>query len=189
MLIPKKHRVAIYSYLFKEGVLVAKKDTTSKHDKIEVPNLHVLKALLSLKSRGYVHEIFSWQHFFWTLTNEGIEYLREYLHVPADFVPATLKKQTKPQPRPSFRRIDEGGRGRGRGRGDRDDYRGPKKTDGAPEDFQPSFDGGRGRGRGRGGFRRGDAETGGAAAGGASDEAPRRGRGGFRGGRGARGPQ
>lgn len=46
MLMPKKNRVAIYEYLFKEGVLVAKKDTTlPKHPEIDVPNLHVIKAL------------------------------------------------------------------------------------------------------------------------------------------------
>ena len=43
---PKKNRVAIYEYLFKEGVLVAKKDfTLPKHPEIDVPNLHVIKAL------------------------------------------------------------------------------------------------------------------------------------------------
>lgn len=46
MLIPKKNRVSIYEYLFKEGVLVAKKDFFApKHHDIDVPNLHVIKAL------------------------------------------------------------------------------------------------------------------------------------------------
>lgn len=46
MLIPKKNRIAIYEYLFKEGVMVAKKDFNSpKHPDIEgVPNLQVIKA-------------------------------------------------------------------------------------------------------------------------------------------------
>lgn len=30
----------------------------------------------TLKSKGFVKEQFSWQHYFWTLTNEGIEHLR-----------------------------------------------------------------------------------------------------------------
>jgi hypothetical protein len=30
------------------------------------------------------------------LTNKGIEYLREYLNLPADVVPATLKKSARP---------------------------------------------------------------------------------------------
>lgn len=43
---PKRHRALIYEYLFKEGVLVAMKDThLAKHPEIDVPNLHVMKAL------------------------------------------------------------------------------------------------------------------------------------------------
>ena len=43
---PKKNRVAIFEYLFKEGVLVAKKDFCApKHPEIDVPNLQVIKAL------------------------------------------------------------------------------------------------------------------------------------------------
>ena len=47
MLMPKKNRVAIYEHLFKEGVIVAKKDVHApKHPELEqVPNLHVIKAL------------------------------------------------------------------------------------------------------------------------------------------------
>lgn len=43
---PKKNRVAVYEYLFKEGVCVAKKDFhLAKHPDIGVPNLHVIKAV------------------------------------------------------------------------------------------------------------------------------------------------
>ncbi len=47
MLIPKKNRKVIYEFLFKEGVLVAKKDFNAPtHNEIEnVPNLQVIKAL------------------------------------------------------------------------------------------------------------------------------------------------
>ena len=47
MLMPKKNRIAIYEHLFKEGVMVAKKDFHApKHPEVEaVPNLHVIKAL------------------------------------------------------------------------------------------------------------------------------------------------
>ncbi len=97
MLMPKKNRTAIYEYLFTEGVMVAEKNfDTINHTKIAVPNLHVIKALQSLTSRGYVTERFAWQHYYWYLTNEGIQYLREYLHLPPEIVPATLKKPTKP---------------------------------------------------------------------------------------------
>lgn len=44
---PKKNRVAIYEYLFKEGVMVAKKDYHApKHPELEnLPNLQVIKAM------------------------------------------------------------------------------------------------------------------------------------------------
>ncbi|XP_048728189.1 40S ribosomal protein S10-like isoform X2 [Ostrea edulis] len=154
MLMPKKNRVLIFEYLFKEGVLVAKKDFSApKHPEIDVPNLHVIKALTSLKSQGYVREQFSWRHYYWYLTNEGIQYLRDYLHLPAEIVPATLKRQTRPEtarPRP---KGSEGPRG-APGAQDRAEYRrtapgGDKKADvGAGADPSFQFRGGFGRGRG-----------------------------------------
>jgi hypothetical protein len=59
-------------------VLVAKKDFNApKHDDLEVPNLEVIKAMQSLNSKGYVKTQFSWQYYYYTLTNEGLDYLRE----------------------------------------------------------------------------------------------------------------
>ncbi|EDO47718.1 predicted protein [Nematostella vectensis] len=160
MLIPKKNRVIIYEYLFKEGVCVAKKDFNSpKHTQIEnVPNLHVIKALQSLKSRGYVEEKFCWKHYYWNLTNEGITYLRDFLHLPTEIVPATLRRQVTraetARPRPKGM---DGPRGPGEG-GDRDreSYRrgpppGVEGKGGAGSGFKPEFRQGFGRGAG-GGF-------------------------------------
>lgn len=60
-------------------MLVAKKDfnAPSHFELSEVPNLVVIKLCQSLTSRGYVATSFSWQWYYYTLTNEGIEYLRE----------------------------------------------------------------------------------------------------------------
>merc|ERR1712080_52340 len=169
MLIPKKNRVEIYEALFKDGVMVAIKDCNKpKHAKLEnIRNLEVIKAMQSLKSRGYVRENFAWRHFYWYLTNEGIQYLRDYLHLPPEIVPATLRKATKPsdQSRPWNKdQRDGGGRGGprgGDGGGDRDAYRregggggggAPIDKGGAGENFKPEFRGGMGGiGRGRGG--------------------------------------
>lgn len=58
----------------------------------------------SLKSRAFVNEQFAWRHYYWYLTNEGIQYLRDFLHLPSEIVPATLKRQTRTEatrgPRP-----------------------------------------------------------------------------------------
>lgn len=57
-----------------EGILVAKKDfnAPSHIDLHKIPNLQVIKACQSLTSRGYVKTQFSWQYYYYTLTNEGI---------------------------------------------------------------------------------------------------------------------
>ena len=36
----------------------------------------------SLKSKGHVKEQFSWNHYFWTLTDSGIDYLRYAFTAP-----------------------------------------------------------------------------------------------------------
>lgn len=70
MIISKQNRRTIYESLFKEGVMVAPKDFEVKHPELDLPNLEVIKACQSLTSRGYVHTQFSWQWYFYTLTNE-----------------------------------------------------------------------------------------------------------------------
>ncbi|WVZ85659.1 hypothetical protein U9M48_032556 [Paspalum notatum var. saurae] len=155
MIIPKKNRNEICKYLFKEGVLYAKKDyNLAKHPQIDVPNLQVIKLMQSFKSKEFVRETFSWQYYYWYLTNDGIEHLRNYLNLPSEIVPATLKKSARPPGRP-FGSGPPGDRPRGPPRfegdrpryGDRDGYRGGPRgapgdfgdKGGAPAEFQPSF--------------------------------------------------
>ncbi|KAJ3133807.1 hypothetical protein HK100_004060 [Physocladia obscura] len=128
------------------GVLVAKKDyNLPKHNEVDVPNLHVIKALQSLESRGLVHVQFSWQYYYYFLNDAGIEYLRKFLHLPVEIVPRTHIKTAKaPGVRPG---REERPRGERRDGGDgyrrRDDG---EKKEGASGDFRPEFRGGIGRG-------------------------------------------
>ncbi|XP_032411400.1 plectin-like isoform X26 [Xiphophorus hellerii] len=99
MLMPMHELKAIYEVLFRDGVMVAKKDKRPqiKHPEVrDVTNLQVIRAMGSLKSRGYVRETFAWRHFYWYLTNDGIVYLRDYLHLPAEIIPASLQRVRKP---------------------------------------------------------------------------------------------
>ncbi|KAJ6842373.1 putative 40S ribosomal protein S10 [Iris pallida] len=132
MIIPKKNRHEICKSLFQEGVLFAKKDyNLAKHPIVDVPNLQVIKLMQSFKSKEYVRETFAWEHYYWYLTNDGIEHLRTYLNLPSEIVPATLKKSARPPSRP-FGSGPPGDRPRGPPRfegdrprfGDRDGYRG-----------------------------------------------------------------
>ncbi|GAU98060.1 hypothetical protein RvY_09258 [Ramazzottius varieornatus] len=162
MLMPKKHTKDIYEYLFNEGVLVAKKDVhLAKHPLIStVPNLHVMKCLQSMKSRGYVKEQFAWRHFYWYLTNEGIEYIREYLHLPTEIVPATMKPKARAETQRA-KPLQRAGAYEARPYDNRDDYR---KTEQKKDDLglapgqQMEYRGGApssGYGRGFSGYGRG----------------------------------
>ncbi|KAJ4994365.1 40S ribosomal protein S10-B [Stagonosporopsis vannaccii] len=158
MLIPKADRKLIHELVFLKGVLVAKKDfNLPKHGDIDTKNLFVIKACQSLTSRGYVKTRFSWQYYYYTLTPEGLDYLREWLHLPAEIVPQThIKQQRSAPPRGMLGGDGERRGGRGGPRGDRGDreggYRrrdaGEKAEGAAPGEFKPEFRGGFGRGRG-----------------------------------------
>ena len=122
-----------------EGVLTAVKDyNLPEHPDVPgVPNLQVIKLMQSLKSKEYVSERFAWRHYYWFLTDEGIEHLREVLALPADIVPATLKKSTR-----ALERDARGGGGGDRDRGDRGDR--PPRRESGPGGYR----GGAGRGAG-----------------------------------------
>lgn len=113
----------------------------AKHPDVEeASNLEVIKLMTSLTSKDLVSCRFSWKHYYWFLNDEGIEWLREYLHLPADMVPNTLKKAAASKPPQPPGRGDgdrpprpprEGG---GFGRGDREGYR-SGGGDGPPRGF------------------------------------------------------
>merc|ERR1711920_131389 len=126
VLISKKTRKAILEHVFKEGVIVVKNDPRAvKHNELEeIPNLHVMMVMKSLCSRAYVTEKFCWQWHYYFLTNEGIEYLREVLHLPATVFPSTLTKQrpTRPALAGADTAGESGGKGKGKGWGKGKDY-------------------------------------------------------------------
>ncbi len=145
----------LFEIYFAEGVLVCPKNVRTDCDfkisedaegnVVSVRNLHVMKMMQSLKSRGFLKESFTWQYHYYFLTDEGIDYLRKFLHLPAEIVPLTLKKTAiAKNPRPS--------NNEGEGEGRRGGFRGGKGKDMGPGDnFRPGFR------REGGGFGRGGA--------------------------------
>jgi predicted N-acyltransferase len=77
VLVSKENKRKIFEYLLAEGVLVVKKDSyLPKHQNLtDVPNLQVMMIVKSLKSRGFVQEVFCWQWAYYTITNKGVQYL------------------------------------------------------------------------------------------------------------------
>lgn len=99
MLMPLDQLRAIYEVLFREGVMVAKKDWRPHSLHPHVPgatNLQVTRAMGSLRARGLVRETCAWRHLYWYLTDEGIAHLRQYLHLPPEIVPASLQRVRRP---------------------------------------------------------------------------------------------
>ncbi len=94
VLVSKEEKRAIYTYLLKEGTIVVKKDSyLPKHQQLDISNLKVQMIVKSLKSRGYVNDVFSWMWSYYTVTNAGVAFLVKELGVPSDVVPATYKKK------------------------------------------------------------------------------------------------
>ena len=140
VLVPLKEKVKLYTYFLSEGVFACKKDNTTNHSYLQIPNLHCFLVMRSLVSRGMATEIFSWQWHYYFLTKKGVEYLREYLGLPANIVPKTYKlDEVEEQPKEEGgeeneekkggERRERGGerRGRGRPRGGRGGRRGGRR--------------------------------------------------------------
>ena len=139
VLVPLKEKVKLYTYFLSEGVFACKKDNVSNHDYLQIPNLHCFLVMRSLVSRGMATEIFSWQWHYYFLNQKGVEYLREYLGLPANIVPKTYKlDEPEEQPKEEGGEENEekrGGerrergerRGRGRARGGRGGRRGGRR--------------------------------------------------------------
>lgn len=90
--IQKAEKKAVYRYLLQEGVIVIHKDYTSQpHKGTNIPNINVRTLLRSLKDRGFVELVFSWQYFYYFINNEGKKYLSEYLNLTEEVVPLTWK--------------------------------------------------------------------------------------------------
>ena len=99
VLVPLKEKVKLYTFFLKEGVFACRKDNTTNNENLQIPNLHCFLIMRSLVSRGMATEIFSWRWHYYFLTKKGVDYLREYLGLPANIVPNTYKLEEEEQPK------------------------------------------------------------------------------------------
>merc|ERR1719231_1115313 len=107
VLVSKANKRAIFAYLLREGCIVVKKDgylPQHQHVGGGVTNLEVMMIVKSLKSRGYLTDVFNWQWSYYVVTKEGVKYLIQQLGVSTDVVPATY---TKKRPAAAVKVVDE----------------------------------------------------------------------------------
>ena len=125
VLVPLKEKVKLYTFFLKEGVFACRKDNTTNNENLQIPNLHCFLIMRSLVSRGMATEIFSWQWHYYFLTKKGVDYLREYLGLPANIVPNSWKlEDTEEQQKEEGGEENEDKRGERRERGERGERRG-----------------------------------------------------------------
>lgn len=125
VMISRKERRDVLTHLFKEGVMVVEKDPSKKaHDELKhIWNLKVYMICRSLKSRGYLKEVFNWQWHYYFISKpsaedataqDGLAFLREQLNLPEKVLPATYTKQRATRPTGAPERESKG-KGRGKG--------------------------------------------------------------------------
>jgi len=102
--------------------MVVKKDPMqANHEEIEgATNLEIMNLVKSLASKEYIRVTFNWQYYYCYLTESGIEYLRTYLALPAEVLPATHRKRETVRPEGRDRESDRPERPAFRGSGDRE---------------------------------------------------------------------
>ena len=97
VLVSKDNKRVIFTYLLREGVIVVKKDAYLQHHQqvTQVPNLHVMMITKSLKSQGFLNEVYNWGWRYYFLTNDGVAFLIKELGLPVDakILPATHTKK------------------------------------------------------------------------------------------------
>lgn len=135
MFIPAAIRKKILRHLFKSGVLVVSADQAGKHQELNCLNIYAFQIGRSFADKGFAKRQYAWSHAYFTLTQEGIDWLRNYFGAPANVEPATRQERQismieRAGPARPFRgrgmaggngpRGERGGFG-GRGRGRRDD--------------------------------------------------------------------
>ncbi|KAF7701480.1 40S ribosomal protein S10-B [Cucumispora dikerogammari] len=83
--------VKIKEYLFETGVILTHDDALSNtmHPELNLPDKKIMAYLKTLVSKGYLEKIFVWQHGYYSLTDEGVDFLREDLCMDEAEMPRT----------------------------------------------------------------------------------------------------
>ncbi len=85
--IEKAEKKKILFEILNVGVICVKKKFDGKHpDLKKIDNLKVWMMTRSLESRGFLNVTFSWQHSYYTLTQEGIVYIKKELNIQDEAV-------------------------------------------------------------------------------------------------------
>ena len=95
--IMKSERNAILYNLLKDGVVCVKKEFEGAHPDLNIDNLKVWMVTRSLHSKGFLGLTFSWRHYYYTLNQDGIVFIKKVLGIDDETVqPGTHKTRNDP---------------------------------------------------------------------------------------------
>ena len=131
MWMPTAVRRAIFRSLFENGILVVSSNDSAIHEELGCLNIYANQVGRSFVSRGFAKKQYAWSHAYYTLTDKGIEFLRDFFGAPANVQPATLQPRDNTallQKARDSRSFNRGGHGGFRRDGDspRRNFRGHK---------------------------------------------------------------
>lgn len=83
--------VQIKEYLFENGIILTNDTPQAIHNELNIADKKIMSYLKTLISKGYVQKTFVWQHGYYFLTDEGVEWLRDDLCMEENDMPLTYE--------------------------------------------------------------------------------------------------
>ena len=93
----RSERNKVYFQLLSDGVICVKKEFEGVHKDTKVDNLKVWMVTRSLHSKGLLNLTYSWKHYYYSLNQEGVTYIKKNLGITEESVqPRTHKVRNEP---------------------------------------------------------------------------------------------
>ena len=91
----REEKKKVHIYLLQNGVICFPKETKSVNEVLGIENLKLFMICRSLYSKGCVTQMFNWQYHYYSLTSDGISYLKLQLGIEDESVkPITCRQRS-----------------------------------------------------------------------------------------------
>ena len=95
VIVYREERKKVHIYLLQNGVICFPKDTKEVNEVLGIENLKLFMICRSLMSKGCVTQLFNWQYHYFSLTNDGIQFLKSELGIEDESVqPITCRQRS-----------------------------------------------------------------------------------------------
>lgn len=94
VLVFREEKKKVHIYLLQNGVICFPKETKSVNEVLGIENLKLFMICRSLCSKGCLTQMFNWQYHYYSLTNDGITFLKQELGINDEGVlPITCRQR------------------------------------------------------------------------------------------------